>query len=247
MGIKFIFNGYFRSGTTLIWEILKKSNPDKTVFYEPLHPHLFDEIAKNKHSKDDLHNKILWDEYLNLSNDDFKNLKNNHFKNNFLNDYKKINKYLNVYDNMSEDIILQTNRLHLYLGNISQDYNLNVIYIIRNPLDVYKSLLNIYNSNNGLKSKFIKLGSWVKNGYNPKANIYGAKDNIDLIYKKYGLPLCWGDSSKKASCLKNPFKIHVLNWTLSNYIGIKSLKKDIKSVLVYEKLTAFPFEIKKES
>ena len=40
MAIKILINGFFRSGTTLIWSILKDCNPKYLVLYEPFHPSL---------------------------------------------------------------------------------------------------------------------------------------------------------------------------------------------------------------
>ncbi len=38
--LKFVFNGYYRSGTTLIYRIMELSNPEALVLYEPLNPRL---------------------------------------------------------------------------------------------------------------------------------------------------------------------------------------------------------------
>jgi hypothetical protein len=39
--IKLILNGSFRSGTIMLWKIMRDSNPGMLVFYEPLHSELF--------------------------------------------------------------------------------------------------------------------------------------------------------------------------------------------------------------
>jgi hypothetical protein len=51
MAVKLIVNGYFRSGTSIIWKILKESNLDYTVYYEPCHESLFEKKIKKSGAK----------------------------------------------------------------------------------------------------------------------------------------------------------------------------------------------------
>ncbi len=66
--------GWFRSGTTHLYEHLKASLPDWTHYYEPFHPNLggitsqYEQLTAEKTEKDvklkePTHNKILFDEY----------------------------------------------------------------------------------------------------------------------------------------------------------------------------------------
>jgi len=45
--IVFVFNGYYRSGTTIFYKILYESNPDKLVLFEPLKVNLREAILNS--------------------------------------------------------------------------------------------------------------------------------------------------------------------------------------------------------
>ena len=64
MPINIVINGYFRSGTTYFWNLLR-ANVKFPVFYEPLHPQLSLFINRSQ-GVDETHGMSLWEEYSKL-------------------------------------------------------------------------------------------------------------------------------------------------------------------------------------
>ena len=62
--IKSIFNGFYRSGTTLLYKILSRSNKDLIILYEPLHPRLKMEILRG--AGKDIHDENVYENYTRL-------------------------------------------------------------------------------------------------------------------------------------------------------------------------------------
>lgn len=248
MSIKYIFNGYYRSGTTLIWDILKKSNPNYLVFYEPLHPDLFKKINYNrKHGfgKDRLHEKNLWEEYSKPKNNFISKLKSSFYNGNYPNSYNELKKYLDQFDILSSNTILQTNRLHFFTDYVIQDYKPNFIYIIRNPINVYSSLMNIYKNKGIIKNIFVGFFLFLRNGYNSKSKVFSIDQTLEYIYSKYKIPKFFGNNKEKYELLNTPFKAHLVSWVLCNYIGLKESDINTQNLIVYEDLINNPDNIKK--
>ncbi len=142
--IKLIFNGYYRSGTTMMYKILKGSNSDMSCFYEPLHPNLFNEITKNIATT--LHKFYPWDSYKTTN---FKLIKEKYkFYHNGLKktgsdiiptNFQEIQPLFDLLHNLENDAILQPNRCHFVLKDIVNDYNCKFIHIIRNPINTWLS------------------------------------------------------------------------------------------------------------
>jgi len=242
MPIEYIFNGYYRSGTTIIWKILKSNNPAYAVFYEPLHPYLIDKMDKFKHKEDidKLHGEKLWNEYYMQGNSFIGALSQAHtFRKNVLPfNTKNLLNYLEIFDKIPTKSILQTNRMHFHLKDVMDNYpKIQIYHIIRNPLDVYNSLITIYNNN---KKPLIRFLSFLKNRHTPKSNIFFSKKHILFAFKKHGVPSYWGQANIRNKILKDPFKTHLLSWIISNYYALFNQSDDRFKLFTYEQLVSAP-------
>lgn len=246
MGIKLIINGYFRSGTTFVWNYLYPILKSKGFlsFYEPLLPYLGQDVNKERISRkiNPLHSSRLYQDYNALPD----NVRTHIFLNNpnansfGIRNSLELKNYLDLYNEMSAPVFLQTNRLHFFFHDISSWYEPIIIHIIRNPLDVWVSIKNAYLKHNlsdvrGAKYIYYKL----KRDFS-----LGQTFEIDKQFKwilfKVGLPVYYKlDIFRKITWRLDVFERFVVNWIVSNYFAIKWLK-DSQSLLVYEHILNEP-------
>lgn len=235
MGIKIIVNGYFRSGTTFIWKSLKNQLPNYLCFYEPLHPNLAMHIQefKKKQKKDNLHNELLWEDYLNIPEEDLNAiLINNPNLTKFgITGEQAINEYLQIFNKLKKPVLLQPNRMHFFLRNAPADTK--VVHIIRHPIDVLRSMEKAY-----LKSEYISLRILKRLGniyFFQKLNAFDIDKEYKWINQHIGYPPKEDFLFRKIREL-DYFGKFVVVWTISNYYAIKSLNSNNGYLLIYEKL-----------
>jgi hypothetical protein len=237
MAIKFLINGYFRSGTTFLFSQVKEQLTDYQCFYEPCYPKLGLVVQNHKRAKqktDKLHSTSLWNEYAELSDSDFHTILRNHpnTDNKGISSDSSLFQYLDTYNNLESPSVLQTNRFHLYLGAIQSHYSIPVLHIIRNPIDIYFSLVKSYTKrSSGMKNIVRKLIF----PFTSK-NYFGQDSELKHNIEKLGLPSVFYDNWKFRHFQKVTFKEKVyINWVLSNY-AILVAKQDIL-ITFYENLT----------
>lgn len=240
MPIKLIVNGYYRSGTTFFWNVLKESDSFRniSIFYEPLHPRLHHHLVKEKcdNKPSLLHGRRIWGEYNEIPEcDRLKILKNhpNTIGEPFIGNKTKLFDYLDVYNSFGHDIILQTNRLHFFLDNCVDRYNTKVIHIVRNPHDVYSSMYKGSLKGNG------KIKSIIKRVFKNKSEFFDLNREFDWVSnrlgKDYNRFFSWKERWKNMS-LYDKF---VVVYTLSNYYALKCL--DARTLIIpYEFITSSP-------
>ncbi len=127
-----IINGMFRSGTSLIWRVLKTDSRFDKAFYEPLHPHSFSErppeISKPYYQNDVTRHwssRFAFEKIYMSRSDGFPDLRD----------------YLN--DIIKDNSILKFTRLNLRLDWVMAHFpNVFVINIVRDPRDVCLSYMN---------------------------------------------------------------------------------------------------------
>lgn len=231
MSEKILINGYFRSGTSAVWENVKNSNKDSIVYYEPCHPSLPSLIAKAE--EDPLHNKRLWSEYAGLDNFIISNhpyLGRSPYG-------VRVGRYASRLESLAHAkelrIVLQSNRWHFEIENfLNAGYQ--VYHIVRRSEAVFDSMCSAYTAYDQseiykkLKKVALKLGAvrnfWELNelmDYLRSVNNYGA-----LNQRFY---------SKSLMGLEQKF---VVAWTLVNFVAIKMLGEHPAGVLLsYEKLS----------
>lgn len=238
MPLVFLLNGYFRSGTTLMYRVIKESNPDKLVFYEPLHNDLFLYLGNHKIGNiDKVHNICLWDEYL-LQGDEFVDrLRKKHpcIDEPFPINSSKVISYLYIFHNLQAPIVLQLNRIHFVLEKLTRHYNIPCVHIIRNPLDSFLSIINTYRQKRSREVVFI---ADVLRKFNllPLKRAFAIGKGVEFVFKYFGKPSKWKDIPFKMRHWNDTLGIFLLNWTICNYVAIKQLQKCNGSLLVYEQL-----------
>ncbi len=131
--IKLIVNGYYRTGSTMIFRIMEESNPDKIVLVEPLHLRKYYNILKR-----DNKNHLPYEKF---NQKTFRKLMWSHSKIKFkyISNKEKVFPYFDLLNKQKEKIILQTNRAHFFLNDFSERYKCKYIHLIRNPLDEWAS------------------------------------------------------------------------------------------------------------
>lgn len=241
MAVKLVVNGYFRSGTTIIWRALKEANPDISVFYEPCHGDLLKHIDRVQSNREisTLHNMHLWDEYL-IDQSLLKDIKFYHPNTgkSFPSSITDFIEYINVFDKHSAQYILQSNRWHFYLQALSSRMGFNVIHVIRSPLDVYESIKNKYIDETCSTSLKI-----IKKIFLPFINgdVFETDNFYEYLFWRYQRNV--SPLTRKVKFQKKRwslFEKFVFVWTLSNYEAIRQVTECDGDILVYEKMENDP-------
>jgi len=246
MPIKYIFNGFFKSGTTLIWYIIKNSNKDYIVFYEPFRPKRYETLNAYKSKKinkkdltNKIHKRVLLDEYFFFGESFLEEIKKQPTRYH-LNDLNERNLlvYLHYFHKLEKKVILQTNRLFLYNQVISNEFEVPFFNIVRNPLDVYSSIKKHRKSakRNLLISFLFSLSNSRKRLFNKNIFYFRLNELIDLFNKEKDF-LSFDQIKKKKW---NQFERFLYIWIVANY----SLINDNIIMFSYEMLLKKPQKIK---
>lgn len=231
MAIEVIVNGFYRSGTTMLWDILKQSNPEKNIFYEPLNPYLAYYIRKEEYynTPNALHNLYLFQEYIRSDKNLIDKIIDKHpvLDHPLPNDKQRLYEYLNIFDEL-DNSVLQVNRLHFHMTDIHERYNAKIVHIIRNPFDVYNSILVDF-----YRSTYTKDWKWkyyyqykFRKWYDLHLNHFDIKPMYEFIQKKYGYNQDYFHASSDGT-----FNYFLVNWIVCNYHAIKSIN-DVNGILV---------------
>jgi hypothetical protein len=237
MSLKLLVNGFFRSGTTIFWKILRDSNPSMSVFYEPCHEQILDNLKKFRQEPfdDEVQGFKVWDEYMTVAGlieiigANHPNLGRGNI---FPEKADDVIAYANIYDQLDKDCVLQTNRWSFCVEQIGKAYDCRVIHIIRNPFDVYSSMQRVYM---GQGSAFKRM---IKNVFNPffAGRAYGITDMYKFAIRKFDQDYGGLDDSSGFAVKESAFNMFLIVWTLSNFHAIKGLEAIGETVVVYEKL-----------
>ncbi len=245
MSIKLLINGFFRSGTTIVWKIFRDSNPDIISFYEPCHEEILDrlELFRNKPYIDKLHNISVWDEYFKVPGlipmiqRSHPNLaKGNIFPDNAgdVVDYSK------VYDDLDADVILQTNRWGLFLEEIHKELCIPVMHITRNPFDVYRSMQNVYFGQGSPAKNIVK--NVFTGHFSKKA--FGILNMYENISGKFDIHTRERKTRLGARFNSKAFDMFFIVWSITNYYAIKAMEDGQGLALEYEAMLKRPDEAK---
>ena len=209
-----ILNGYFRSGTSILWRLLRDANPARAVIYEPCHNDLFTaiEMARNgRHS--DLHQFPVWGDYLTLSEVQLARLRWSHpcLAGRVLpGDTAALLRYLATLRSVfGSDAVLQTNRWHFQLGQLAEA-DAEIFHVVRNPLAVYRSIV-VGSDYRRRRNPLIR----ARRLFNPAEQFYGWRI-ANEIAPRYGTRL--------SSWLRwRPFDVFVYCWVLANAAALDAL------------------------
>ena len=244
MAIKILINGYYRSGTTMLFHQVNNALPANSVgFYEPCYP-LLGLVVRNEDSSKirNLHGSTLWKSYQDLPEQIFDDVLRNHpnpDKKGIQNDQALI-EYLNIYHNMSSDSFLQTNRYHLFLSVIKNEFEPITIHVIRHPLNVFASIKKAYSGNaTGIKALVKKIKLLFDAG-----DFFGNKSEFAYLLQRTGKPSSiYQNWNLKYIFKPTFFERIIVNWTISNYAALKAIEKNGNKLVVYEELVSKPSEV----
>jgi len=228
---KVLINGFFRSGTSAVWDNIKKSNPGTGVFYEPCHPELIKFVMSDE-ELNSLHGIELWQEYRIFG----QKLLSKHPYIGCSAYGKRVESYVELFEeysrNNNKNLVLQSNRWHFELGNfLEQGYG--VVHVVRSPKDVLLSMKTAYTSRES--SRFAQFLKRILINY----NVSGFWEFGSLMDYLTAIHSC---ESLRNGAKRNAFSLgleeqFILIWTLVNYYAIRMLEKNEKgSVVSYEKL-----------
>ena len=242
--IRLIFNGFYKSGSTMMWWILKQSNPDMLCFYEPLSPELF----KLRGSYSNLHKLPVWEDY---DTSDFKQIEYafRHRQEELMVNYDwdvlpsrvdEVAPLLDLIHELDRDSIIQPNRCHFVLKDLSRRYNCKFIHIIRNPIDTwiaytiepviqFKTISNriklivkrlLYSLRGGLFGRYVLTNMMAKR---PSiANSYYLSSDYDIIHTRYNI-----------DTVEDYLDMFLIVWTMCNYEAFKQTIRNNAGIVVY--------------
>ncbi len=246
--MKAIINGWYRTGSTLLFYMVDESNPKIKVFVEPLHPRAYyNQVGYDKSNPQPKERK----NYLLLTTSKYKKLRKKHFLINF--DYfifnKKVKDYLDEIDGVNKSV-LQTNRAHFYLEELANKYDCNYIHLIRNPLDQWYSFKEKNPSKKFRKLPFKKELKRILNlRKKPLKNMGDFFYLIKFYLKRIGKsskksgPFYLNEEFKKLFPEKkivSEFEKFVLLWHKINHNVIKNLNKKNGKIIWYDDMINEP-------
>ncbi len=247
MAVKLVINGFFRSGTSVFWKIVRASNPETIVFYEPCHEEILKYIARFTEEPfiDELHNMSLWDEYVaipGLTERIARKHPNPGLGMVFPEDRDRLLSYIGIYDELPSPTILQSNRWSFALKDIAERFETGLIHIIRNPFDVFDSMTRIYfNQGSALKQM-------VKKGGKPlfASNAFQIGVMFDQVHKLTGKPAVNLTSLERLHYSLNAFDAFLVAWVMSNRAAVADVMAKDGMIISYENFLKHPEEGKKE-
>jgi len=142
MPIKGILNGYYRSGTTILWWIFQLSNLETPIIYEPHSPAVYEELKKASFwTINKLHNLPIYLPYF-IVRDDIRALylakakpKPIYFE------PKEAIETIEMFESAIRPIIIQSNQLRPVLKDVAEHFDCNYVHVVRNPAETFWSHL----------------------------------------------------------------------------------------------------------
>jgi len=141
MPIRWVVNGYYRSGTTILFYVIKKSHPELLHLYEPLTPNMIEAVKGHPiGSVVKLHGlEGIYDDYHKLVN--LEELFKRHRRMDFILPLSlvEVKEFLDEIHSLSQDILIQPNNAHFILKDLKEEYECEIVHIIRDPADCWAS------------------------------------------------------------------------------------------------------------
>jgi len=219
MPIKAILNGYYRSGTTILWWILRLSNLDKPVLYEPTSPVLLDFLRKWEYGKiDGLHGLPIFDGYFMMPKPCLDNFMANQRGKDVYLSHENAFKTLDPIHNCNKEIIIKTCQLHLILNKVANKYGCNYVHLVRHPADVFVSHLG----KDYRKDLKLKLISEMKVTDQKLDGAFWLKSIYEKASEKLKIKVTERDYVGK----------FIIAWTFCNYNAMKQVEKSKRGLMV---------------
>ena len=179
-----VLNGYYRTGTSIVWWILQQSNPDVPILYEPHSCGLHNEFRVLKPTADTinpLHGMPIYSPYFMVPDG---------VRERFLrearpkpvytrNDFEDAVRTVEMFDELDRRVVVQSNQLHPVLEEFTEHFHkCRYVHIVRDPAEV---LYSHAGSPSKLKRKTQQIlithatnymiSKWVNHGQNGKFEI----------------------------------------------------------------------------
>ena len=143
-GIRGVINGYYRTGTSIVWWILQQSNPETIILYEPHSVGLHNDFRTFNPNADfvnPLHGMPIYKPYFMVSDE---------VRRKFLetakpkpvytkDDFEDAIKTVEMFNDIDKRVIVQSNQLHPILHEFAEYFDCNYIHIVRDPAEVLYS------------------------------------------------------------------------------------------------------------
>jgi len=138
-----VINGYYRTGTSIVWWILQQSNPDTVILYEPHSLGVYNGFKRNPNAEtiNPLHGMPIYKPYFMVSDEVRKTFletakpKPVYTKD----DFEDAVKTVEMFNDIDERVIIQSNQLHPILNDFAEYFDCNYIHIVRDPVEVLYS------------------------------------------------------------------------------------------------------------
>ena len=144
MGVEGVINGYYRTGTSIVWWILQQSNPETVILYEPHSIGLHNEFRTLNPKADTvnpLHGMPIYKPYFMVSEE---------VRRKFLEtakpkpvytkeDFKDAIRTVEMFNDIDKRVVVQSNQLHPVLHEFAEYFDCNYIHIVRDPAEVLYS------------------------------------------------------------------------------------------------------------
>jgi len=217
-GIRGVINGYYRTGTSIVWWILQQSNPETIILYEPHSIGLHNEF-KTLNPKADtvnpLHGMPIYKPYFMVSEE---------VRRKFLetakpkpvytkDDFEDAIRTVEMFNNIDKRVVVQSNQLHPILHEFAKYFDCNYIHIVRDPAGV---LYSYTGSPSKLKRRIQRLlvthapnymiSKWMNHG---KTGKFELKYMMEVA-KKLGYINSGGDLLEKFVRMYVNYNYHVL-------------------------------------
>ena len=143
-GIRGVINGYYRTGTSIVWWVLQQSNPETIILYEPHSVGLHNDFRTFNPNADfvnPLHGMPIYKPYFMVSDE---------LRRKFLetakpkpvytkDDFEDAIKTVEMFNDIDKRVIIQSNQLHPILHEFAEYFDCNYIHIVRDPAEVLYS------------------------------------------------------------------------------------------------------------
>jgi len=233
--ISLVFNGYYRSGTTIMWWIMRESNPNMLHVYEPLSPDVSLDVPGNLHGVGI--GKAIVEEYRRLPKlDEFRKIRE---KTNLTLPFEldQVKGVMDFLHDLDLPVIVQPNNFHFVLKDISRKYGCKVIHIIRNPVDTWIASTCLDPATTHLltpKTMIFHKLAWVGLRTTPRISLsilamsrinkgYYLEEEFELIRNRF----------KCKNLVKDFLDKRLIVWAVCNYMAWRQVRASKHGMIVY--------------
>lgn len=162
MTVQLILSGFFRSGTTVLFEAAERANPKHAVFYEPCHEQLAWHVRKYSEDRaaHPIHKRSLWTAYTRYPGlaDSLQHARSTDIFVPTVTDAEQAVAIVN--EHVQVPAIMQVNRWGYLLPDLQRRTGLPYVHILRNPTDVETSMRRYHQQQGNTLTRLVKIAAW---------------------------------------------------------------------------------------